>query len=330
MAVVFRARDAKHGRDVAIKVLRPEIAPSLGTERFLREIQLEARLQHPHILPLHDSGEAAGLLYYVMPFVRGESLRERLRRDKQLPLDEAYAIAGEVAEALAHAHGQGIVHRDIKPENILLSGGHAVVADFGIARAVSVAGSEQVTDSGIVIGTPQYMSPEQASGRDAIDGRSDLYSLGCVVYEMLVGEPPFTGPTGQAIVSKQMLERPPSLRVVRDAVPDAVEKAVMRALAKAPADRFAATTEFAQALREPELPIPPPVWTPQRVAAVTAAIVVAAALPFIVSRVAGGASLNPDRYVPVSMIAGRSGTRLRQAPTMGIRAGKRPPASAGY
>jgi serine/threonine-protein kinase len=188
MAVVFRARDAKHGRDVAIKVLRPEIAPSLGTERFLREIQLEARLQHPHILPLHDSGEAAGLLYYVMPFVRGESLRERLRRDKQLPLDEAYAIAGEVAEALAHAHGQGIVHRDIKPENILLSGGHAVVADFGIARAVSVAGSEQVTDSGIVIGTPQYMSPEQASGRDAIDGRSDLYSLGCVVYEMLVGE----------------------------------------------------------------------------------------------------------------------------------------------
>jgi hypothetical protein len=249
MAVVFLAHDPRHDRDVAIKVLRPEIAPALGPERFLREIQIEAQLQHPNILPLHDSGEAGGLLYYVMPFVRGESLRDRLKREVQLPLVDTVEIAREVAEALAYAHAQGVVHRDIKPENILLSQGHALVADFGLARAVSVAGTERITDSGIVVGTPQYMSPEQ-TGDTPIDGRSDLYSLGCVVFEMLAGEPPFTGPTGQAIIARHLGETPRSLRVVRTGLPKGVEEAVERALAKVPADRFAGPREFVAALTE--------------------------------------------------------------------------------
>src|SRR5438046_296718 len=189
-ATVYLAQDLKHGRAVAIKVLRPELAAALGAERFLREIEIAARLTHPHILPLHDSGEAAGFLYYVMPFVQGESLRDRLHREPQLPIDEAVKIAREVATALSHAHSQDVVHRDIKPENILLSGGEAVVADFGIARAITQAGGGGLTETGIPVGTPAYMSPEQASGGGAIDGRSDVYSLACVLYDVLAREPP--------------------------------------------------------------------------------------------------------------------------------------------
>ncbi len=194
MAVVYLARDLKHDRDVALKVLRPELGRSIGTDRFLREIRIEASLQHPHILPLHDSGEADGLLYYSMPFVEGESLRERINREEQLTIEGAVAIAIDVAQALQHANERGVVHRDIKPENILLTGDNAVVADFGIASAMAEAGAETLTESGVAIGTPAYMSPEQAGGRP-VDGRCDIYALGCVLYEMLVGEPPFTGRT---------------------------------------------------------------------------------------------------------------------------------------
>ena len=197
MAVVYLATDVKHGRPVALKVLRPELTPALGAERFEREIAIAARLQHPHILGLHDSGSAAGMLYYAMPYVAGETLRTRLRREVQLDVGEAVRIAGQVAEALAHAHAAGVIHRDIKPENILLSGGHALVADFGIARALDAAGGEALTETGLSLGTPCYMSPEQAMGGRVLDGRSDLYALGCLVYEMLAGEPPFTGPTTQ-------------------------------------------------------------------------------------------------------------------------------------
>ncbi len=214
MATVYLAEDRKHRRPVAIKVLHPELAAALGAERFLREIEIAARLQHPHILPLYDSGSAGGQLYYVMPYVEGESLRDRLSREQQLPLEDALRIATEVAGALAYAHSHGIVHRDIKPENIMLSGGTAVVADFGIAHAVTAAGEEHdLTQTGTIIGTPAYMSPEQATGSAELDGRSDEYSLACVVYEMVVGEPPFTGPTAQAIIARHSLDMvsPPSI-----------------------------------------------------------------------------------------------------------------------
>ena len=252
MATVFLAEDLKHHRPVAIKVLHAELAAALGTDRFLREIEIAARLQHPHILPLYDSGAAAGLLYYVMPYVEGESLRDRLEREKQLSQEDALRIATEVAGALAYAHSHGIVHRDIKPENIMLSGGTAVVADFGIARAVNAAGDAgQITQTGTIIGTPAYMSPEQGTGSHDIDGRSDQYSLACVVYEMLVGEPPFTGPTAQAVLARHSLDivSPPS--IVRATIPDAVEDAVLRALSKLPADRYATTALFAEALNTP-------------------------------------------------------------------------------
>src|SRR5438874_1789967 len=252
MATVFLAEDLKHHRSVAIKLLHAELAAALGTERFLREIEIAARLQHPHILPLYDSGAAAGLLYYVMPYVEGESLRDRLARETQLPQEDALRIATEVAGALAYAHGQGIGHRDIKPENIMLSGGTAVVADFGIARAVNAAGDAgQITQTGTIIGTPAYMSPEQGTGSHDIDGRSDQYSLACVVYEMLVGEPPFTGPTAQAVLARHSLDivSPPS--IVRSTIPDAVEEAILRGLSKVPADRYATTALFAEALNTP-------------------------------------------------------------------------------
>ncbi len=252
MATVFLAEDLKHHRAVAIKVLHSDVAAALGAERFLREIEIAARLQHPHILPLYDSGSAAGFLYYVMPYVEGESLRDRLTREKQLALEDTLRVATEVAGALAYAHSRGVVHRDIKPENILLSGGSAVVADFGIARAISVAGQgEHLTQTGTIIGTPAYMSPEQASGSNEIDGRSDQYSLGCVVYEMLVGEPPFTGSNAQAIMARHSMDMvsPPS--IVRSTIPDAVEGAILRALAKVPADRYATTALFAEALNTP-------------------------------------------------------------------------------
>jgi tetratricopeptide (TPR) repeat protein len=260
MAFVFRARDLKHGRVVAIKVLRPELGAAIGTERFSREIQIVARLQHPNILPLHDSGVVEGCIYYVMPFVDGESLRTRLEREGQLPLEDALRIAREVAAALAYAHSQDVVHRDIKPENILLSSGDALVADFGIARAITAAGSARLTETGLVIGTPAYMSPEQAAGSQDVDGRSDLYALGCVLYEMLSGEPPYTGPTPQAILAKKLTEPLPHLGTVR-AVPRTVEAALAKALAKAPADRFQTVSEFAGALAKP--PVPPPRWPMQ-------------------------------------------------------------------
>jgi serine/threonine protein kinase/tetratricopeptide (TPR) repeat protein len=248
MATVYLADDLKHHRKVALKVLKPELAATLGVERFLREIELSARLTHPHILPLHDSGNADGLLYYVMPYVEGESLRSRLVREKQLPVGEAVQIAREVADALGYAHAHGVVHRDIKPENVLLQSGHAVVADFGIARAVSVAGASHLTETGLAVGTPAYMSPEQASGEPDVDGRSDLYSLGCVLYEMLSGETPYTGVTPQAILAKKLTEPVPRVTVVRETVPVGVEAALVRALAKLPVDRFATTQQFSQAL----------------------------------------------------------------------------------
>ena len=250
MATVYLAHDIKHDRDVAIKVLHPDLGAALGGERFLSEIRTTARLQHPHILPLLDSGEADGLLYYVMPLVTGETLRARLEREQQLPVEDAVRIAREVADALGYAHGLGVVHRDIKPENILLQGGHALVADFGIALAVQHAGGTRMTQTGLSLGTPQYMSPEQAMGERAIDARSDIYALGAVTYEMLVGEAPFTGPTVQAIVARLITEEPRGIAAQRKAVPPGVEAAVLRALEKLPADRFASATEFAAALAD--------------------------------------------------------------------------------
>ncbi len=248
MATVYLAHDLKHERDVAIKVLHPDLGAALGAERFLAEIKTTAKLQHPHILPLLDSGAADGLLYYVMPYVRGETLRARLTGEGQLPVDEAVRIARETASALEHAHGQGIVHRDIKPENILLQDGAALVADFGIALAVQSAGGARMTQTGLSLGTPQYMSPEQATGERIIDARSDVYALGAVTYEMLVGEPPFTGPTVQAVVARLLSEAPRSITAQRKAVPPHVDAAVMRALEKLPADRFAHAATFAAAL----------------------------------------------------------------------------------
>jgi tRNA A-37 threonylcarbamoyl transferase component Bud32 len=247
MATVFLAHDLKHDRPVALKAMREEIVLTLGVERFLQEIGIAARLQHPHILPLFDSGEVGGVLYYVMPFVEGETLRGRLSRERQLPVDDACAIAREIAGALACAHSQGVIHRDIKPENILLSAGVAVVADFGIAKAVTAATAD--TSAGMAVGTPAYMSPEQASG-EAVDGRSDLYALACLLFEMLAGEPPFGGPSAQAIIARHMADRPPPLRAIRPTVPPALQRVVERALAKSPADRFATVWQFGEAIAQ--------------------------------------------------------------------------------
>ncbi len=253
MATVYLAQDLKHDRQVALKVLRPELAASLGSERFLREINLTARLDHPHILPLYDSGRIGGpdtpqFLYYVMPLVEGESLRDRLNREKQLPIPEALSIAREVADALGYAHDRGVVHRDIKPENILLSGSHARVADFGIARAVTEARGTALTETGLAIGTPTYMSPEQAAGDKDLDGRSDLYALGCVLYEMLAGQPPFSGPTAESVVRQHMTMEPPRVTSLRPAVSNEVAETLQRALAKNPADRLYPAARLAEAL----------------------------------------------------------------------------------
>ena len=251
MATVYLARDLKHERRVAVKVLHPDLAAALGAERFLAEIKTTANLQHPHILPLHDSGAVDGFLFYVMPFVEGETLRARLERERQIPITDAVRIAREVAGALDYAHRHGVIHRDIKPENILLHDGAALVADFGIALAVQHASGPRMTQTGLSLGTPQYMSPEQAMGERQIDARSDIYALGAVTYEMLAGDPPFTGSSVQAIVAKVISEKPTSLATVRDTVPPGVEHAVFTALAKLPADRFATAADFAAALASP-------------------------------------------------------------------------------
>jgi serine/threonine protein kinase len=250
MATVYLARDLKHDREVALKVLRPDLSAVIGTERFLSEVRITAKLDHPHILTLIDSGEANGILYYVLPYVRGESLRARLEREKQLGIDDATSITRQVASALDYAHSHGVVHRDIKPENILLHEGEAVLADFGIALAVKEAGGNRLTETGLSLGTPQYMSPEQATGDRALDKRSDIYSLGAVFYEMLAGEPPVTGGTAQAMIAKLMTERPVKLRVIRNTVPLKVELAAEKALAKVPADRYSSAGEFARAVSE--------------------------------------------------------------------------------
>ncbi len=250
MATVYLAEDLKHHRKVAVKVLRPELAAAIGPERFLREITITAQLNHPHILPLLDSGEENGFLFYVMPYMQGESLRDRLNREKQLPVDDAVKLAGEVADALNSAHKRDVVHRDIKPENILIEDGHAVVADFGIARAIDAAGSEQLTETGLAVGTPFYMSPEQASGSKDLDGRSDIYALGCVLYEMLAGQPPFTGPTIESVVHQHLAVEVSPVTNLRPAVSAEIAETLTRALAKTPADRFATAREFADALTE--------------------------------------------------------------------------------
>jgi len=288
MATVYLAEDVRHGRKVAVKVLRPEFAESLGTERFLREIGIAARLSHPNILPLHDSGEADGFLYYVMPYIEGETIRDRLVSEKQLPVEDVVEITKEVSAALDYAHRQGVVHRDIKPENILIHEGKALVADFGIALAVSVAGGDRLTETGMVVGTPAYMSPEQSSGESHLDARSDIYSLATVVYEMLTGQPPFTGPTAQAIIARRLSETPPSIRVVRDGVSPGVEQVVHKALSRVPADRYKTAVEFAEELEKPSEVVVVP---PKRSKRIGAAVVGVAA---VVALVLGGVSLVDD------------------------------------
>src|SRR5688500_2094704 len=278
MATVYLAQDAKHERLVALKVLHPDLAASLGPDRFLREIKLAARLNHPHILPLHDSGDAQGFLYYVMPYVEGESLRERLDRDHQLPIEEAVHHGRAIASALDYAHRQGIVHRDIKPENVMLYEGEAMVMDFGIAKAVSAAGPDTITQTGMMIGTPAYVSPEQAAGETNLDGRSDQYSLGCVLYEMLSGERPFSGATPQAVMAKRFTETVKPLRTLRSVIPEPVEKAVTKAMSTNADNRYRTAAQFAQALASGSVSTPSDTATlPQQVVASAKSVAV---LPF--------------------------------------------------
>ena len=250
MATVYLAEDVRHRRKVALKVLRSELSAVIGAERFLKEIETTANLQHPHILPLHDSGAVDGTAFYVMPFVEGETLRDRLDREKQLPIADAVRIAREIASALDYAHRKGVIHRDIKPENILLHEGQALVADFGIALAAATTSGTRMTETGMSLGTPHYMSPEQAMGERTLDARADVYALGCVLYEMLVGEPPFTGPTAQAIVARVLTGAVEAPSVRRNTVPSNVNAAVVTAVQKLPADRFASAAAMAEALQD--------------------------------------------------------------------------------
>jgi len=302
MATVYLGRDLKHHRAVAIKVLRPELAAVLGPDRFVREIEIAAGFTHPHILPLHDSGEADGFLYYVMPYVEGESLRDRLNREKQLPVDDATQIAREVASALAYAHSHDVVHRDIKPENIMLVSGQAVVSDFGIARGISEAGGEKLTATGVSVGTPIYMSPEQAAGGGRLDGRSDLYSLGCVLYEILAGQPPFTGPTAESVLHQHLVAEPPHITAIRGAVPAPVEAVIRRALAKAPADRFATAAQFAEALAPISAPPPASPHPPRRVRR-RAAIAALVAVVIVLAAVATGIWFSGSKGTAVQSLA---------------------------
>ena len=309
MATVYLADDVRHHRRVAIKVLRPELAAALGAERFLREITTTASLRHPHIVPLYDSGAGdggagggggGGTLYYVMPFVEGESLRDRLRRDKQLPVEDALRIAREVADALSYAHGRGVIHRDIKPENILLESGHAVVADFGIAHAIDVAGGEQLTATGVSLGTPMYMSPEQAAGDKNVDARSDVYALACVLYEMLAGQPPFTGPTAESVIHQHMLAAPPLVTQLRPTVPASVASALQRAMSKSPADRFPSVAQFADALTPGSAAVETPTAFQAR-AARRRWPMIAAAVTLIAVAVAGGVLLTRRAPPPIRL-----------------------------
>jgi eukaryotic-like serine/threonine-protein kinase len=288
MATVYLAEDLKHNRSVAMKVLRPELAAALGPERFLREIAITARLDHPHILPLLDSGEAGGFLFYVMPFVEGESLRDRLNREKQLPMDDAVQIAREVADALDFAHRHDVLHRDIKPENIMLGAGHARVADFGIARAINAAGGDRLTETGLAVGTPEYMSPEQGAGGRDLDGRSDIYALGCVLYEMLAGQPPFGGASVESVVRQHLVAEAKSVTDLRPAVPVKMARALDQAMAKTPADRFPTAARFAEAMtgaiRE-EAPAVPAIVKSRRTAPLVAILAAVAVL------IAGGLAL---------------------------------------
>jgi serine/threonine-protein kinase len=252
MATVYLARDLKHDRDIALKVLHPDVSLSLGTDRFLREIQIAAKLNHPRIVALYDSGEAGGILYYVMPYIKGESLRHKLKRENKLELDAAVKIVQGVASALRYAHNQGLVHRDIKPENILLHEGDAMVADFGIALALSAASGERLTETGVAIGTPEYMSPEQISEPGEVDARSDVYALGCVLYEMLSGEPPYIGASPLAVIAKKLADPVPSVRRLRESVPQRLDRALKCALAKSRVDRFRTVTEFVDSLLGPD------------------------------------------------------------------------------
>jgi len=325
MATVYLARDLKHDREVAVKVLRPELAATLGPDRFPREIRILAKLQHPHVLPLHDSGESSGFLYYVMPYVDGESLRQKLDRDGQLPVHDAVRILREVVDALAYAHTQGVLHRDIKPDNVMLSGRHALVTDFGVAKAVSDAGGEKLTTVGVAVGTPTYMSPEQATGEAHVDHRSDIYAVGILGYELLTGKPPFTGSTSQAILSAQVLERPKPVTESRPAVPDALSMLLARCLEKNPADRWQSAEELLHALEALGTPsggVTPTTTRPVKTtdarrpvsrrrwiaAAVTAAVVLAAGTGIVlVAR--GDSTIAPNHLavMPIQDISGQDG-----------------------
>ena len=300
MALVYLAQDRKRHRPVAIKILLPELAAAVGAERFLREIEVTASFAHPHVLPLLDSGDADGIPYYIMPFIEGDNVRALLSRERQLPIDVAVQITREVASALAFAHRRGVVHRDIKPENILLQDGHAVVADFGIARALDAAGAEKLTGTGMTLGTPTYMSPEQSAG-ETVDARSDIYALGCVLYEMLAGEAPFTGPTAQAVIAKRMSTTAPRISATRASVPTALTDAIAKSLALVPADRFATADEFGKALGDvttnPTFAVPSSAfarlarrrWPRRRVAIAAAVIAAVLAAGWAASRVRGPA-----------------------------------------